>query len=437
MGEGLKIAVIGGGSTYTPELIDGFIRHRDRLPVESVVLMDLYERRLDVVGGIARRMLEKAGHPARLELTTDREKALEGADFVITQIRVGGMAARLADETIPPRYGVIGQETVGPGGFAKALRTVPVMLDIADDVARLAPDAWLLNFTNPSGLIAEAILRHTRVKVIGLCNLPINMQAEIAGILGVDPGEVALDYVGLNHLGWVRRVLVNGEDRLGEVMQAYIEMARQDEDPVFLPELLETLGMLPGFYLTFYYHHDRVLAAQRQAAQTRAERAWEVEKELLELYENPALAEKPPLLAERGGAHYSTAAVNLMEAIVGNTGEVQIVNVPNGDVFPELPPEAVIEVPCRVDAGGAHPLPADPIPLPVRGLIEAVKAYEMLTIQAAVTGDRRIALQALMTHPLVPSFEVARSLLAALLAEHADYLPQFELSPVASDPGAA
>jgi 6-phospho-beta-glucosidase len=425
MEKGLKIAVIGGGSTYTPELIDGFMNYREHVPIDTLVLMDLYDWRLNIVGGLARRMLERHGHPARLVLTTSRGEALEGADFVIAQIRVGGMTARLADEIIPPRYNVIGQETVGPGGFAKALRTVPVMLEIAHDMARLAPHAQLINFTNPSGLITEAIRRHSDVQAIGLCNLPTNMRIEIASLLSVTPGSVTLDYVGLNHLGWVRGVWVNGENRIKQVLQLMIEQAAQEENPVFLPELLETLGIIPSYYLTFYYHHDRMLATQRQAPQTRAERAKEIEEELLRLYADPALADKPNLLAERGGAYYSTAAVSLMAAMVGDTGTTHILNVPNQSTFSYLPPDVVIETPCRVDADGAHVLPAEPLPLPVRGLIEAVSASLTLTIQAAVTGDRRIALQALLAHPLVPSFDAARSLLAALLAEHRDYLPQF------------
>jgi 6-phospho-beta-glucosidase len=425
MERGLKIAVIGGGSTYTPELMDGFIGYRERIPIDTIALMDLYDWRLNIVGELARRMLERHGHPARLVLTTNRSEALEGADFVITQLRVGGMTARLADEIIPPRYNVIGQETVGPGGFAKALRTVPIMLEIARDMARLTPHARLINFTNPSGLITEAIRRHTDVQAIGLCNLPTNMRAEIASLLGVAPETVTLDYVGLNHLGWVRGVWVHGENHIEQVLRMMIEQAAQEENPVFLPELLEALGLIPSYYLTFYYHHDRVLATQRQAPQTRAERAKEIEEELLRLYADPALADKPPLLAERGGAHYSTAAVSLIAAMIGDTGATHILNVPNQGTFSNLPPDVVIETPCRVAADGVHVLPAEPLPLPIRGLIEAVSVSLTLTIQAAVTGDQRVALQALLAHPLVPSFDAARSLLAALLAEHRDYLPQF------------
>jgi 6-phospho-beta-glucosidase len=421
----MKIAIIGGGSTYTPELIEGFIQYQDQIHVDTIVLMDLYDWRLKIVGDLAQRMLQRGGSQIQLELTTDRIAALEGADFVITQIRVGGMAARQADESIPLRYGVIGQETVGPGGFAKALRTVPVMLDIAHDIELVAPQATLINFTNPSGLITEAIRSQSPIKTIGLCNLPTNMGREIASQLHADSQDVKLDYIGLNHLGWVRGVTVQGQDCSAQALQAAVDFAAQEHDPVFSPELLTTLGLIPGYYLAFYYYPDRMLAYQRQASQTRAERAREIEKELLQLYADPGLDKKPALLAERGGEHYSTAALSLIASIMNNTGDTHIVNVPNGTTFVDLPGQAVIETPCRVDASGIYPLVVEPLPVQVRGLIEAVKAAEMLTIQAAITGDRRVALQALLAHPLVPSFAVAQSLLAALLAENRDYLPQF------------
>ncbi|RPJ00410.1 MAG: 6-phospho-beta-glucosidase, partial [Chloroflexi bacterium] len=300
-----------------------------------------------------------------------------------------------------------------------------VMLDIARDVERLAPQSTLINFTNPSGLVTEALRCHSSVQAIGLCNLPTNLRIEIATLLAVSPEAVTLDYVGLNHLGWVRGVWVDGQDRMQEALRAMIAMAEQERDPVFSPELLETVGFIPGYYLAFYYHHDRMLAHQRQASQTRAERAREIEKELLKLYADPTVTEKPALLSERGGERYSTAAISLIASLVNDTGETHILNVPNETTFADLPPQAVVEVPCRVDASGAHPLPAAPIPPHIRGLIQSVKAAEMLTIQAAITGDRRTALQALLAHPLVPSFAAAQSLLAALLVENRDYLPQF------------
>ncbi len=423
---GLKIAVIGAGSTYTPELIDGFIRYQNRIPIDTLVFMDIFRWRLDTVGGMAQRMLDRARYPLQIQLTTNRSEALDGADFVITQIRVGGMATRQADETIPPRYGVIGQETVGPGGIAKALRTIPVMLDLAHEMEQRSPQGWLINFTNPSGLISEAIWRHSRVKTLGLCNLPTNMRMEIAAALNVPPDTVTLDYFGLNHLGFVRGVWVNGEDYTTPALEATIDSLRRDHNPVFSPELITALGLIPSYYLTYFYHHDRMVAEQRQAPQTRTERVREIEKELLKLYADPQQVEKPALLSERGGAHYSTAAVSLIADMIENTGATHIVNIMNQMTLPGLPPEAAVEVPCRITAEGAFPLPAAPIPPQVIGLIQAVKASEMLTIEAAVTGDKRTALQALLAHPLVPSFSTAQSLLATVLAEHRDYLPQFE-----------
>jgi 6-phospho-beta-glucosidase len=426
--DGVKIAVIGGASPYTPELVDGLIQ--SRIPVRNLSLMDIYSERLKIVGGMAQRMLQHAGYPLEVTLTNRREEALADADFVICQIRVGGMAARLLDESVPPRYGVVGQETVGPGGIASALRTIPVMMSIAEDVSRYCPNAWFINFTNPSGVITETLLKHTSVKAIGLCNIPIDMQLGIAKMCGVELNDVQLDYVGINHLTWIRDVFIHGESRMNEVLQSYIDLSAQDSDPLFDANLLQTLGMIPSYYLSYYYNHPRMLAEQQQGLQLRAERVMEIERELLHLYADPNTVEKPELLRQRGGSHYSTAALRLIEAIVQDSGETQILNVPNKDTFRTLAPEAVIEVPCRVDAQGAHPLPAPPIPLHILGLIESVKASEQLAIEAALTGDQRPALRALMTNPLVPSFTLARSLLAALLAEHSDYLPQFALYTV-------
>ncbi len=422
---GVKIVVIGGGSLYSAELIDGLIRNSELMPITNLTLVDIYSERLRIVGEMAQRMLDHAHYPLELVLTSDRSEALEGADFVISQIRVGGMSARLLDESVPPRYGVIGQETVGPGGIACALRTVPVMMQIADDITRICPDAWLLNFTNPAGVVTEALLKYSRIKTIGLCNIPTELRIGIAQICGVDFDDVELDYFGLNHLGWIRDVIVKGKSCMEEVLNTYISLSNEEPDPLFDARLLEMLEMIPTYYVSFYYNHPRMLADQLQGMKSRAERVMEIEQELLKLYADPATVEKPALLAERGGRHYSTVAIRLMAAIYNNSGETQILDVPNQGTFTNLPPTAIIEVPCRVDSQGAHPLPAAPMPGYVSGLVAAVKASEQLTVDAALTGDERSALRALAAHPLVPSFAVARSLLAALLAENIDYLPQF------------
>jgi len=424
---GIKLVVIGGGSPYSAELIDGLIRNRDQLPIANLTLVDIYAERLRIVGGMARRMLEHANYPLELTLTSQREDALQDADFVISQIRVGGMSARIFDESVPPRYGVIGQETVGPGGIACALRTIPVMMEMAEDVCRICPDAWFLNFTNPAGIVTEALLKYSSVKVIGLCNIPMEMHMGIAKMCGVDFNDVHLDYFGLNHLSWIRDVIIRGESRMDEVLNAYIDLSNEAPDPLFDGRLLEMLEMIPTYYVSFYYNHPRMLADQLEGVKCRAERVMEIEQELLRIYDDPATVEKPPLLAERGGRHYSTVAIRLISAIFNNSGETQILDVPNGKTFANLPADSVIEVPCVVDARGAHPLPATAMPTHVVGLVEAVKASEQLTVEATLNGDERAALRAITAHPLVPSFAVARSLLAGLLAENIDYLPQFAL----------
>ncbi len=425
MSQDIKISVIGGGSTYTPELVEGFIGKKDELSVRELVLMDVDQHRLKVVGGLVARMLRAGGLTTKLTWTTDLPEAIEGAQYVITQIRVGGIAMRILDEKIPLEFGVIGQETTGPGGLACALRNVPALLKIAHEVERRAPEAFLINFTNPSGLATEALLRYTNVKVIGLCNVPINMQRKFAEQLGVAPEQLAVDYVGLNHLSWVRGAKVSGQDVFDQLLQHAIKEAKKGGSP-FPPQLLETLAMIPSYYLRYYYLCSEVVAEQKQAGKTRAEVVQEIENELLKLYANPSLCTKPDLLAQRGGALYSTAAVGLISAIHHNKKEVHIVNVLNRGAIPDLPPESVVEVPAQIDREGAHPLPTGPLPLVIRGLVHAVKAYEQLAIQAAVEGDERAALQALVAHPLVPSFSVAQGLWKAIRQANQAFLARGE-----------
>jgi 6-phospho-beta-glucosidase len=416
--EALRIAVIGGGSTYTPELIEGFIRYYSELPVEQISLMDISTERLQVVGDLVQRMLGEL--PVKLVRTTNRQQAVEGTHFVVSQMRIGGLAARALDEQLPLKYGVLGQETTGPGGFAKALRTVPVMLDVARDVARCAPDAWLINFTNPAGLIVEAIMRYTDTKVIGLCNVPINMQNDVANTLQVAPERVELQYVGLNHLSWAR-VLVDGHD----VTRDVLDMQWSNNDGYLANDFVRALDLLPNYYLRYFAHPDRVLQEQLRAEETRAEYLQGVEAELLELYADPQVKEKPKLLETRGGANYSTVAVRLIRAIAQDRREVHIVNVRNGSSLPDLPPDSVVEVPSVIGKSGAHPLVSGSLPPAIRGLTAAVKAYEELTIQAAITGDEDTAKMALFSHPLVPSWDVATALWSDIKAAHKAYLPQF------------
>jgi 6-phospho-beta-glucosidase len=419
---GLKIAVVGGGSTYTPELVQGFAAREARLPVEELVLFDVDQERLEVVGGLAGRMLDRAGWSGRLALTGRREEALDGASFVIVQLRVGGQAMRLADETLPLSYGCIGQETTGPGGFAKALRTVPVVLDLAEEAAsRAAPGAWLVDFTNPVGIVTQALLDHGH-RAVGLCNSAIGFQRRFATHFGVAPERVELEHVGLNHLTWERAVRVDGVDRLPELLDQQAEPIAAE---VGLPaELLRTLRAVPSHYLRYYYATSEVLDEQRRRP-SRAQQVMGIERELLALYRDPALDTKPELLERRGGAFYSEAAAALIASLHAGTGDVQVVDVRNDGALPGLPDDAVVEVPAKIDAAGARPLRLAPLAPELLGLVQQVKAYERLTVRAAVSGDRTVALKALLANPLVREYRVAASLLVALLDRSRPYLPRF------------
>ena len=420
---GVKVTVVGGGSTYTPELVEGFVSRGDRLPVDDLVLFDIDPGRLEIVGSLAERMMRRVGWSGRLTLTGDRLEAIDGADFVIVQLRVGGNQARLTDETIPPRFGCIGQETTGPGGFAKALRTVPVVLELAELTAqRGSPGAWFVDFTNPTGLVTQALLDRGH-RAIGLCNVAIGFQRQFASEFGVTPERVQLEHVGLNHLSWERRVLVDGVDRLPEILSTGLDaVAEETEVPA---ELVRAIGAIPSYYLRYYYLTDQVLRAQQAGAKSRAEEVMEIEAGLLELYRDPALDTKPKLLEERGGAYYSDAAAALVASLHAGTGDVQVVNVRNEGAIPNLPPDVVVEVSATVDRDGAHPLPAAPLPDDMLALVQHAKAYEMLAVEAATTGDRSTALRALMTNPLVGDFERAQPLLDALLEANRAHLPAF------------
>ena len=419
---GLKIAVVGGGSTYTPELVEGFASRAARLPVDELVLLDVDSERLGIVAGLAGRILARRGWPGRLTPTTDRAAALDGADFVVIQLRVGGQAARLRDETIPPRFGCVGQETTGPGGFAKALRTVPVVLEIAEEAARRAsPGAWLINFTNPVGIVTQALLDDGH-RALGLCNVAIGFQRRFARHFDVDPDRVALEHVGLNHLSWERALRVDGVDRLPELLERDAAVVAEE---VGMPvELIRALGAIPSYYLHYYYATADVVAEQR-AGETRAEAVMAIERELLELYRDPALDEKPALLEQRGGAYYSEAAAQLIASLHDGAGDVQVVDVRNGGALPGLPDAAVVEIPARIDRDGAHARPLARLAPEMRGLVEHARGYEELAVQAAITGDRRTALRALLANPLVPDFRTARELLDALLEANRAQLPRF------------
>ena len=419
----MKIAVVGGGSTYTPELIEGFARRAGVLRVDELVLQDVSAERLEVVGGLARRILAAQEFPGRLGTTTSLESAVDGAVAVLVQLRVGGQRARLVDETLPGRFGLLGQETTGPGGFAKALRTVPVVLDIADTVAKLArPDAWIVDFTNPVGIVTRALLDAGH-RAVGLCNSAIGFQRWVAGFFGVEPDRVRLDHAGLNHLTWIRKVEVDGVDRLPELLDS-TALAEAAEGSGLPPELLRTLRAIPSYYLHYFYCTDEAVRAQASGPQ-RAEEVLEIERTLLAMYADPALDHKPALLERRGGAYYSEAAAALVTSLLTGDGAHHYVDVRNDGTLAGLPVEAVVEVPALVDTAGPHPVPVDPLPPEMLGLVQAVTAYEVLTIEAARTGDRGTALRALLANPLVRQWDVAVPLLEALLDANRRYLPRF------------
>jgi 6-phospho-beta-glucosidase len=418
---GTKITVVGGGSTYTPELVDGFVRRADRLPIDELVLLDTDADRLQIVGGLAQRMLDRLDWTGRLRLTGDRDAALDGADFVLFQLRVGGQAARLVDETLPLQFGVIGQETTGAGGFAKAMRTVPVVLELAELAARRsAPGAWIVDFTNPVGIVTQALVDDGH-RAIGLCNVAINLQRRMAAHFEVEPDRVALEHVGLNHLTWERAVRVDGVDRLPEVLER--ESERLAEEFRLPLDLFRTIGAIPSYYLRYYYLTRTVLEEQR-AGHTRALDVMDIEARLLELYRDESLAEKPALLDDRGGAFYSEAAAQLIASLHDGAGDIQVVDVRNDGALPDLPASAVVEIPARIDREGAHPLPLAPLAPEQRGLVQAVKAYEELTVAAARSGDRTLAVRALGANPLVGA-EVARPLLEAMLVADRGHLERF------------
>jgi 6-phospho-beta-glucosidase len=402
----MKIAVVGGGSTYTPELVSGL----SPLGVDELVLHDIDAERRDVVGAMARRMLERDGFAGRLDVTGDLPRALDGADFVLIQIRVGGQEARLADETAPLPCGCIGQETTGAGGLAKALRTVPVVLGIADRAHELS-DAWIVDFTNPVGIVTRALLDHGH-RAIGLCNVAIGFQRAIARSMGVEPERVLVDQVGLNHLTWIRAVHLDGRDVLGDVLDDHIDAAA---DQAALPaELIRELGAIPSYYLRYFYTEDERLAEMR-VEKPRAQEVAEIERELLEMYRDSGLAEKPALLDRRGGAFYSEAATQLVAALASDSGEAQVVDVRNAGTIDGLADDDVVELPARIGRAGAEPLPQRPLAPELLGLVQHVAAYERLAAEAAVSGDREAAAKALLAHPLVGQWPLSKDLLGEML----------------------
>ncbi len=429
----MKITVIGGGSTYTPELVNGFLAASASLPLKELCLMDIDKERLDVVGGFAQRMTKAKGEPFKVTLSLDQRAAIAGASYVVTQLRVGQMSARRGDEYLGRRHGLIGQETTGVGGMAKALRTIPVILDIAKDIRETAPGALLANFTNPAGLVTEALTRYASdVPAVGVCNVGITTKMGILDELEkatgsrVDSERAVLNTLGLNHLTWHRGFTIDGEEMWPMIFPAYVESLKEERDPEWDVRTVESLGMIPNYYLQYFYYTEKKFEAQKKWPPSRAEEVMEIEKDLLREYADPNLTEPPADLMKRGGAYYSTLATQLINSHHNDLGQIHVVNVRNNDAVKEWPADWVLELPAKVDRRGVHPLSAAPLPPACFGLIAQVKMYELLTVEAAVHGDRNALYQALLAHPLGPSADKVQEVMDDVLETNKQWLPQFE-----------
>ena len=435
--DGIKIVTIGGGSSYTPELVEGFIKRYNELPVRELWLVDVEagKHKLEIVGELAKRMVEKAGVPMEIHLTLDRREALKDADFVTTQLRVGLLDARIKDERIPLSHGLIGQETNGAGGMFKALRTIPVILAIDKDMAELCPNAFLINFTNPAGMVTEALLRYGKNKrVIGLCNVPINMEKAAANMLGVDHSRIRMDFVGLNHMVYGKKIFLDGSDVTNQVVDAIADgkmgaIVKNIKDFEWDADFIKSLGMMPCPYHKYYYETQEMLESELKEfakGETRAEVVKRLEDDLFKLYDDPNLDIKPPQLEKRGGALYSDAACRLINSIYNDKGDIQPVDCRNNGAIEGLDDDSAVEVSCVITKEGPRPLAMGKLPLQVTGLVQEIKNFEKLVIEAAVTGDYHTALMAMSMNPLVPSDKMAKILLDELLVAHKDYLPQFK-----------
>jgi 6-phospho-beta-glucosidase len=429
----MKLTVIGGGSSYTPELADGIIKNYGTFPVTELALVDIEEGRqkAEIICALLERMFKRARLPVNVSVSLDRRRALSGADFVISQFRAGGLAARSKDEKIPLKYGVIGQETTGPGGFANALRTIPEVLALCRDIQQECPGAWLVNFTNPSGIITEAILSHTDVKCIGLCNVPINMEREICKALNMDRPRVRCMFAGLNHLSFIGKLFVDGQDVLlsGDLPRIGERVVKNITGPEIPADVIDAFRLIPSPYLRYYYLErdmfEEEMEKYAQTGKTRADEVRETEAVLFEKYRDEALAEKPEELSKRGGSLYSEAAVALMNSIWNDSGEMHVVNTLNRGAITSLPYDAVVETNCIIGRHGATPLAYGPLPKQISGLVQHVKCYERLTIEAALSGDVKKAVIALASNPLVRDVKLAKALFEDILAENKEYLSAF------------
>ena len=434
MKNGIKIVTIGGGSSYTPELVEGFIKRHKELPVKELWLVDIEEgkHKLEIVGNLAKRMVKKAGVDMEVNLTLDRREALKDADFVTTQLRVGLLDARIKDERIPLSHGVIGQETNGAGGLFKALRTVPVVLDIIKDIEELCPNAWLVNFTNPTGVISEAVFKYTNFRrYIGLCNVPIGVKNGMADILEVEKDRVEMDFAGLNHMVYALNVRLDGKDITKEAIGKFVTSSLTMQNIKDIPlnaDFVRALGVIPCPYHKYYYKHKEMLEEELEGfkdGKTRGETVKALEDDLFELYKDENLAVKPPQLEKRGGAYYSDAACNLINSIYNDKGDVQVVNTLNNGAIRDFREDSAAEMSCVITKEGPKPLSVGYLPVAVSGLVAEIKAFEILAAKAAVEGDYNAALQALCINPLIPSDDLAKIILDEMIEAHKEYLPQF------------
>ncbi|HOD61160.1 MAG TPA: 6-phospho-beta-glucosidase [Bacilli bacterium] len=425
MEKGLKIAIVGSGSTYTPELIEGFINKKDSLPVKELFLMDIEERKLNIVGGLCERMIKAAGLSCKVVLTTDLAKALDKADFVLAQIRVGKLPARVLDERIPLKYDLIGQETNGIGGFFKGMRTIPAIMDIVHKMEELCPNAWLINFSNPSGMIAEAVLNHSKIKMMGLCNVPINMIDSLKKRLSIPDAEV--EYVGLNHLSWITSIKYKGVDYLQKAIKEGINSEAMKNIPAsgFTAELIKTVGAIPSSYLEYYYFKDQKLAKAKEVEKCRAEVCMEIEEQLLDIYSNSELHVKPELLSKRGGSRYSEVAVNLVDSIYNDKNDIQVVNILNKGAIPFMNDNDAVEVCAVIGKDGAKPIKTHFQNEHIKEYMLMMKAYEKHAVTAALTGDEDEAIRALMINPLVFDYKKLYPCFQELKEAHKAHLPQF------------
>lgn len=435
MKNGIKIVTIGGGSSYTPELVEGFIKRHKELPVKELWLVDIEEgkHKLEIVGNLAKRMVKKAGVDMEVNLTLDRREALKDADFVTTQLRVGLLDARIKDERIPLSHGVIGQETNGAGGLFKALRTVPVVLDIIKDIEELCPNAWLVNFTNPTGVISEAVFKYTNFRrYIGLCNVPIGVKNGMADILEVEKDRVEMDFAGLNHMVYALNVRLDGKDITKEAIEKFVTSSLTMQNIKDIPlnaDFVRALGVIPCPYHKYYYKHKEMLEEELEGfkdGKTRGETVKALEDDLFELYKDENLALKPPQLEKRGGAYYSDAACNLINSIYNDKKDIQVVNTLNNGAIRDFREDSAAEMSCVITKEGPKPLSVGYLPVAVSGLVTEIKAFEILAAKAAVEGDYNAALQALCINPLIPSDDLAKTILDEMMEAHKEYLPQFK-----------